>query len=364
MKKNNPFRELFYSSLKKILLIMRFAIILLTLGILQSYAVETYSQKTKLSISFSDAELIDVLDTIEAESEFFFLYNEKLLDIERKVNVNANNQLIDVILDSLFAGTDTKYTILDRKIILAPNFLTDIPQVQQIRISGTVIDETGKALPGVTVKVKGTTLGTLTDSNGAYSIENVPAGATLVFSFIGMITKEIEVENRTRIDVTMEMDIIGINEVVVTGYATQTKASLTGSVATIGTQELSKMPSANVVQRLQGRISGVSIINSHVPGEGAQVRVRGLSTINNNDPLYVIDGVPTKVGLSQINPNDISSLTVLKDAASAAIYGASGANGVIIITTIQGNTSGPKISLNARTGISRITKTYDTCSSS
>jgi TonB-linked SusC/RagA family outer membrane protein len=359
MKKTNPWGIAPDNPLKKILLTMRIVFALLVLGILHANATNAYSQQTRLSLDITDAQLVAVLDEIEDLSEFYFLYNEKLLDIERKVSVKADNELIDEILKGLFAGTDVTFTIYDRKIILAPDFDAGAMGVQQSRVSGTVKEANGNPLPGVTVQIKGTSIGVLTDVAGNFELTDVPQSAILVFSFVGMKSQEIPVGNNTLFNVVMTVDLIGMEEIVVTGYATQTKASLTGSVATVGTEELLTVPATNVVQRLQGRISGVSIINSHVPGGDATVRIRGLGTINNNDPLYVIDGVPTKEGLSSINPNDIESITVLKDAASSAIYGASGANGVIIVTTRHGKGQEPSIRVDIKGGISQITKTYD-----
>ena len=169
MKKNKHFRRLLFSSLKKTFLIMRIAAFLLILGILQAYAVDSYSQRTKLSLDFSDTELIKVLDNIEVESEFYFLYNEKLLDTGRKVDITANDQMINVILDKLFAGTDVKYTIIDRKIILAPDYLNKntnvVVNAQQHTVTGTVTDESsGDPMPGVNILVKGTTIGAISDA--------------------------------------------------------------------------------------------------------------------------------------------------------------------------------------------------------
>lgn len=344
---------------------MRNVLIVLFFTALQVFAEDSYSQITKLTLDLNNVTIENVLNKIEEQSEFYFLCNKKLVDTDRKVNIQIKNENIDNILNGIFSGTDVDFIIVDRQIVLSPReYLNDITNIIRLIqdakiIKGTVIDESGNSIPGVTVSVKGTNIGTITDQNGNYSLDNVSPEATLVFSFIGMITQQIVVGSQTTINLTMAVDVVGIEEIVVTGYATQVKASLTGSVASVLADELQKIPASNIAQRLQGRLAGVSIINSHVPGAGAQVRIRGLGTINNNDPLYVIDGVPTKTGLSQLNPNDIKSLTVLKDAASAAIYGASGANGVIIITTIQGESGKPKVSVNARTGVSQITKTYD-----
>ncbi|MBC8004791.1 MAG: TonB-dependent receptor [Verrucomicrobia bacterium] len=230
---------------------------------------------------------------------------------------------------------------------------------QQKTLTGTVIGDDGAPIPGVAVVVKGTTTGSITDLDGKFSL-SVPADAkTLEVSYIGLKTQELTIGNQTNFNVTMESDVIGVDEVVVTGYATQSKASLTGAISQVSAGDLNETSSASVVQRMQGRVSGVNITNAHTPGGDATVKIRGMGTVNNNNPLYVIDGVPTKSNMSQLNPNDIESITVLKDASSAAIYGARGANGVIIITTKRGISGEPQISFDARYGISEATNQYD-----
>ena len=183
MKKNEPFRELLYHSLKKTLLIMRIAIILLLVGFLQTRANDAYSQKTKLSMDLSNTELVNVLDRIENQTEFFFLYNEKLIDANRKVSISVKDQGIEDVLKSLFSGTDVSYSIIDRKIILSPAESVSTTQ-QQKTVTGKVDDTTGAPLPGVSVVVKGTTNGTITDSNGKYTLANIPASAVLQFTFV------------------------------------------------------------------------------------------------------------------------------------------------------------------------------------
>lgn len=226
--------------------------------------------------------------------------------------------------------------------------------IAQEVITGTVTSqEDGNPVPGVSIIVKGTIIGTITDADGNYSLSVPEDARILVFTFVGMKTVEETIGDRSTIDIILEIDVFGLEEVVVTGYMTQMRESLTGSVATIQADELAKVPASNIVRRMQGRIAGVTILNAHTPGGEATVRIRGLGSINDNDPLYVIDNVPTRGGLSQVNPNDIESISVLKDAASTGIYGARGANGVIIITTKRGKPGKPKITFTARGGINQ-----------
>jgi TonB-dependent starch-binding outer membrane protein SusC len=230
---------------------------------------------------------------------------------------------------------------------------------QQKSIKGKIVDEKGAPVAGATVLVKGTTVGTVTDLDGLFQLSVPQSAATLSISYIGMKTQEAAIGNQTTFNVSLVPDLIGVDEIVVTGYGTQAKVSVTGAISNVNAAELNDVNTASALQRMQGRVSGVSIISSHTPGGDATVRVRGMGTINNNNPLYIIDGVPTKSGMSQLNPNDIESISVLKDASSAAIYGARGANGVIIITTKRGKTGEPHIVFDARYGMSQATNKYE-----
>ncbi|MFA5816434.1 MAG: TonB-dependent receptor [Bacteroidales bacterium] len=359
MKNFKPFGELVYRSLKKTLMIMRFSIILLILGIVQAHANNTYSQKTRLSINFSDTELVRVLDKIEDESEFFFLYNEKLLDTNRKVSIDAKNQLIGVVLEQLFGGTDVMYTIIDRKIILAPEYMTEQSDPQLRIITGTVTDRNGDPLPGVNVFITGTNQGTSTNMAGKYSI-NVPAGTrSLTFSFVGMETKEAIIGDLTLIDVTMVVSSIGLEEVLVIGYGTVKKTDLTGSVASISKLAIKDRKVTTVNQALMGQMAGVKVeVNDATPGSVTSIRIRGTGSISaGNEPLYVIDGFPVgQREANQILPSDIESITVLKDASSTAIYGSRGANGVVIITTKSGANQAPVISFETSYGFAKVAK--------
>ncbi len=230
---------------------------------------------------------------------------------------------------------------------------------QQRTISGTVTDNTDAPLPGVTVVVQGTTTGTVTNVDGEYQLQ-VPADAnTLVFSYIGMLRQQIEIGNQSTIDVTMQADMIGVDEVVVVGYGTRMREELTGAVSSISEEKLQVSTAPSVVSRMQGQVSGVTVTQANRPGGDATIRVRGIGTINNSNPLFVIDGVPAGPG-NNINPSDIESISVLKDASSAAIYGARGANGVVIITTKRGRVNqAPTVNFQVRTGVSTPTNQYD-----
>jgi len=356
MKNNEPFRGLLYRHLKKTLLIMRIAIILLLVGFFQTRANDAYSQKTRLSINFSNTELGTVLDKIENQSEFFFLYNEKLIDASRKVSIDAKDERVEDVLKTLLEGTDIKYLILDRKIILSPDEINPAQQTGK-KISGTVKSANGQPLPGATVIIKGTTNGTVTDVDGKFTLNDVSAEATLLFSFVGMKTQEIVAGKKSTITVSLAEETIGLNEVVAIGYGTTRKKDLTGAVAVVSSKELDNRPNTQFGNMLEGKTAGVQVIRpSGQPQAGFSIKIRGTSSITSgSDPLYIVDGVQT-YSISEINPADIESFSILKDASSAAIYGSSGANGVVLITTKHGSNQKTKITLNVSSMNSQVWK--------
>lgn len=323
---------------KKTIKVMKLTSLLLVLTITQIWATETYSQLTRLTIKMEDVPLSDLLREIENKSEFYFLYSPKLIDVEKKVSINAENSTIKDILSNVL-GDKVKYVLLDRQIILSPNQEIDSPSViQQKKLTGRVSDKEGNVLPGVSVVAKGTTIGTTTDSQGEFSLILPSTAETLVFQFIGMKTLEVPIEDKTTFDIIMEEEAVVMNEVVVVGYGVQKKVNLTGSVATINFTDMGeKRPMTNVSAALSGISTGVTVRqNTGNPGkDGATIYIRGLGTLNNNNPLVIIDGVEGL--LDAVNPNDIESISILKDAASASIYGSRAANGVILVTTKKGN---------------------------
>lgn len=243
------------------------------------------------------------------------------------------------------------------KIVTVISFLfcSFLLSAQQVTVSGTVIEETtGAPAIGVTVLVKGTSSGTVTDIDGNYSLSNVPSDATLVFSYIGMLTREEPVNGRTTIDVTLQEDVQALDEVVVIGYGSARRIDLTGSIASVSNDVISRQPALNPLQSVQGKISGVNIVNNDAPGSSPTVVIRGLGTaLGGRDPLYIVDGFPV-TDIRNISASDIVSMDVLKDAASASIYGVRAANGVILITTKKGQSGKPKIGVESYVGVKNI----------
>ena len=354
MKKNySDWGELCHS-LKKTLLIMRIALFLLIVGFLQTHANDAYAQKTKVSVSFANTELAKVLDQIEIESEFFFLYNEKLIDANRKVSIEAKDERIDEVLKMLFTGTNIEYTISDRKIILAPVNMSESQQIGK-KISGKVTDSSGATLPGVSVVVKGTTNGVITDNDGGFSLSNVPENAVLQFSFVGMKAQEIAVLGKATFNVKLEEETVGIEEVVAIGYGTQKKVNLTGAVTAITGEDIALRQVGQTSMALQGIAPGVTITQRNgEPGlDGGNIRIRGIGTLNNANPLVLVDGV--EMSMNNIDPGTIESISVLKDAASSSIYGSRAANGVILITTKRGKEGSFSLSYNSYIGVQNAT---------
>lgn len=222
---------------------------------------------------------------------------------------------------------------------------------QDRTITGTVNDEENTPIPGVNVVVKGTSTGTVTNIEGEYRLNVTEDAQALIFSFVGFASQEVEIANQSLINVQLQSDAQQLSEIVVTGYTTQDKKDVTGAVSVVEIEEVQSFPVAGADEMLQGRVAGVNVISNNAPGGNTAVRVRGFSTIRNNDPLYVIDGVPTTTGINMINPNDIESMQVLKDASSASIYGSRAANGVVIITTKKGKTEEPAIRLRSYAGV-------------
>lgn len=229
---------------------------------------------------------------------------------------------------------------------------------QSRKVDGVITDSNGATMPGVNVLVKGTTTGTASDVDGKYSLTIPDSESVLVFSFIGYVTKEVAVGNSSLLNVTLEEDMAALSEVVVVGYGTQERAKVTGAISSVDSEEIKALPVSSLASSIQGRAAGVAVTNTGSPGTDPLVRIRGIGTVGNNDPLYVIDGMPA-AGLNQINPSDIESIEILKDASTAAIYGSRGANGVILVTTKKGKIGKPLVSLDAYYGSQKAWKTLD-----
>jgi len=344
---------------KHLLLVMKITVFLIVFSVASVMANSGHSQQTKLSIQLTNASLGKILNHIEDNSQYYFMYNNELIDLSRKMDIDVQNKSIDEILTLLFEKSGINYKIYDRQIVLSPSSQknTDFSlQRQTLKVSGKVTDSSGSPLPGVTVIVKGTIEGAITDINGNYSLSNVPADATVIFSFVGMGTQEIAVAGNQQIDVKLSEETVGLEEVVAIGYGVVKKRDLTGAVAKVKAKELSAASVSRVDQALQGKSAGVQVTSTNgSPGAGTTIRIRGGNSISaSNEPLFVVDGFIGAGDLNTINPNDIESVEILKDASATAIYGARGANGVILITTKKGSSGTAKINIESSYGVQEL----------
>lgn len=342
-----------YAVLKKGLIAMKITLILILFSTFNLLATGTYSQTARVSLKLNQTSVKQVLKEIERSSEFYFLYNNDLIDVERKVDILANNEQINSVLDRLFANQEAKYAVYDRQIVISPTDMK-LPQDAQRRIRGKVTDQTGASLPGVSVVLTGTTNGTITDTDGNYSITNIPENATLQFSFVGMKAQTIAVQGKQTIDVILEEDKLAIDEVIVIGYGTAKRQDYTGSVSSLKMENsmVSLAPNLNALESLKGNVAGLSIGATNSAGGQPSMDIRGQNSISgSNDPLVVLDGVIYLGSLGDINPNDIATFDILKDAVSAAAYGSRSANGVIAITTKKGAIGKPIITFNTSAGV-------------
>ncbi|PTN09524.1 TonB-linked SusC/RagA family outer membrane protein [Mangrovibacterium marinum] len=323
---------------KQTLRIMKLTSLFILLAFLQVSA-NVYSQNNQVvQIKATNQSIVDVLKTIEDETNFTFLFNRANVDVDQKVNMNLEFSDVEKALDQLLEGTNIKYRTFNNSYVLYSddNSSASGTASQQTKtVKGQVTSEKGDLIPGVTVFVKGTSIGTITDTDGKYSLQGVPANGTLVFSFVGMKALEVPVQNLSVIDVTMEEETIGLEEVVAIGYGTVKKKDLTGAVSTVKADEISIAPVVNPVEAIQGRVAGLDITRGDGRAGGStSILLRGNRSLTaSSEPIYIIDGIQGSI--SNLNPNDIESMDILKDASSTAIYGSAGANGVIIVTTKQ-----------------------------
>jgi TonB-dependent starch-binding outer membrane protein SusC len=334
-----------FRTFQKLLLIMKLTFLIALLTAMQVYG-SVYSQNTRLSLSVEDKSMREVFKLIEQESNFRFFYNDEFNELNRMVNLDVTDSKIDDILTAMLDKSEVTYRILDNNVIVITP-LAD-PLLQATTVKGKVIDKTtNEPIAGANIVIEGTVNGTISGPDGSFNI-NIPNGsAVLVVSFIGMTTQRVQVTGQQTITVTLASDVAKLEEVVVTGYGTQKKKDVTGAIAVISAGELDERPAMQFGNALEGKAAGIQVIRpSGQPQAGFSIKIRGTSSITSgSEPLYIVDGVQT-YNVNEINPNDIESFTVLKDASSAAIYGSSGANGVVLITTKRGRNQQTRVNFS------------------
>lgn len=348
------------------------------------FAASTSLQAKKVSLNFNNAQFGKVLMAIKQQTGYELVYSDQVIDENKTVSIKAENVEVKEALTDLLNNTDVSYRIVNNKIYFIKKNTEDDNRTNASEksnksiVTGNVTDENGEPMIGVSILVRGTRTGAITDVNGHYSI-NTPANGVLIFKYVGYQDKSVAVNSRNNVNVQMKSDTQNLDEVVVVGYGTVKKRDLTGSISSLGSEKLKERSFGNALQSMAGQVSGVQITQSQgAPGMAPTVKVRGASSITSGTtPLYVIDGIPledntdsgngTSGGtmsfnrnpMNSINPNDIESIEVLKDASSAAIYGSRGANGVVIITTKQGKAGKTKVDVNYNYSISKVLRTVD-----
>ena len=382
MKKNQVHPCTFHEVMTKILLRMKILTIFMLITI-ATVSAKSYSQQTKLSFNLNQVTVAQVFSEIEKSSEFILLYNEKTLDLNRTVSLNIDNEGIESVLTQLFADTKNSFKIYDRQIVILEadgsvptGIITEVQQPQRKEIKGKITDESKLPLPGVSIVLKGTTIGVTTDANGEFLLK-VPLDAkTLVISFVGMQTQEADISKKPELNLTLTAVSVGVSDVVVTALGLKREKKALGySVGEVKGEQLTETPQLNVLNSLQGKVSGVRIsqMNGNV-GSSVNIIIRGAKSLSNdNQPLFVIDGVPVSNtatnlyngadmgnAISDLNPDDVESISVLKGASAAALYGSRAGNGVILITTRSGlkGKKGIGVSVNSSVVFDVLTDVY------
>lgn len=342
--------------LKKMKLTLLFSFL-----IFSSVWAESYSQT--VSLNLTNVSVKKFMQEVEEQTGYFFLYQDEVIEKGSRISLQVEDEPLENVLKKFEEQFGVVAEIAENQIVLKRNPLSLLlPAQQPVKsVTGLVTDQQGQPLPGVTVVIKGTTTGTITDSNGAFSLDLPPSAEVIQFSFVGMKTQEIEIGEKTTFSIVMEEDVFGIEEVVAIGYGVQKKSDVTGALVSVSSEELNSRPVKNAIEAMQGKAAGVDITSNERPGTIGSITIRGVRSLTaSNTPLYVVDGIPlvtgeietavttsntvTLGGIDNLNPNDIESIDILKDASATAIYGSRGANGVVLISTKKGKTG--KFTLN------------------
>jgi TonB-linked SusC/RagA family outer membrane protein len=340
------------------------------LGIGNAFS-STYSQTTLLSLDINNQSIREVMGIIENKTEYVFFFSDNIgRELDRKVNIHVKSETLNTILENLFRDTDLTYRIKDRQVSIGKDLMKELlpalPRPEQAKtVTGLVTDQTQEPLIGVNILVKGTTTGTVTDVDGRFSLSYTQSDPVFVVSYIGYKSQEIRVANQTNLRIVLLTDELGLEEVVVVGYGEVKKRDLTGSVTSVAVADIDKQPVIRIEDALKGKAAGVQISKQNsAPGAGMKIRIRGTNSVNgNNDPLYIIDGF---IGgdFASLNPNDIESINILKDASATAIYGSRGSNGVVLVTTKQAKEGESRIEYNGFLSFDKISKNLDLLSAS
>ncbi len=320
----------------------------------------------KISIQIENQDLLSVLTTIEKKANVKFTYRPKLIVSAPRITISASNEPLEAVLAKILIPFKIKYKVISNQIILSRVMASSLKELDPTEVpspnveaftehvvTGKVTDENAVGLPGVSIMVKGTQRGTTTNADGEFKIAVPDESATLIFSFVGYLPQEITIGSRTSVSVSLKADIKALGEVVVVGYGTQSRRNITGSVVSVDLKQMEGLPNTNIAQALRGRVAGVQFTDNGRPGQGGSILIRGQRSISaSNNPLIILDGIFFEGSLNDINPGDVESMEVLKDASATAIYGARAANGVILISSKKGTTEKPTIRFSTFYGTS------------
>ena len=317
-----------------------------------AFATESYSQTMKVTVVADNMSTGKVISEIEKQTDYLFVYNVNEVNLKRNVKVNAQNKSVAEVLNKVFEGTDIYYAMEGKNIMLMSKAKDGEVAQQANKVTGIVKDTNGEPIIGANVTVKGQSIGTITDIDGRFVLD-APKNAVLQITYIGYVSQEVKVSGNKELNIILKEDTETLDEVVVVGYGTAKKSDLTGATAQIKPEALTSSVVGNALESLQGKAAGVAVFNDNKPGASPSIRVRGSGSITaSNEPLYVVDGFPLMDGnISDLNPSDIESMEILKDASSTAIYGSRGANGVVMITTKKGKSGTKNLSVNTSVGV-------------
>ena len=346
---------------------MKISVFIMCLCIGSVSAKSSYSQSTMFTLELRNKALKDIFSEIEKQSEYIFFYNNEAVDTEEEINVSVDNATIYEVLDNVLDKRKSNYKVINRQVILYKQEVTEeditaTPEVETVEqsrhsVTGKIISEKGEELIGVSVLEKGTTNGTITNIDGRFTLSVNNANAVLVFSYIGYESQDVSVAGKNTLNITLKEEAASLDEVIVVGYGTQRRSSITGAIAPVDVNKMKAITTPGVANMLQGKVAGVVVTPlSGQPGEGVSIRVRGIGSIRGNQsPLWVIDGVVGDA-VAELNPNDIEAISVLKDGSATALYGSRGANGVVLVTTKRGTTGTSQMEVSARLGVSELQK--------
>ena len=334
--------------IKHLFRVMKITALALFLFVGTAFATKSYSQTMKVTVVSDRISTGKVINEIEKQTDYLFVYDMNEVNLKRNVKVHAQDKPVAEVLNEVFEGTDIYYAMEGKNIMLMNKAKEKASEKQadDNKVTGSIKDMAGEPIIGANVTIKGQSIGTITDIDGRFII-NAPANAILRITYIGYIPQEIKVENKRELKIILKEDTETLDEVVVVGYGVQKKSDVTGAMIRVNSDELNSRPAANAFEAMQGKAAGVDIVSNERPGEIGTINVRGVRSLSaSNTPLYVVDGIPlmSTSGIETLNPQDIESIDVLKDASATAIYGSRGANGVILVTTKQGKAG--KMSLN------------------